>query len=73
MCRVVPDFGLMTRVKLVSVNFQGNVILTREFFTLYELCKLQFSQHTHYDCGLFSSLNRCPKLNYNPGTCPTIK
>jgi hypothetical protein len=36
-CRVVPDFVLMARVELASVDFQENAILTRKFFTLYEL------------------------------------
>jgi dynein heavy chain len=49
---MVPDFGAIAKITLMSEGFKQNDILSKKVVTIYELMKKQLSKQDHYDFGM---------------------
>merc|ERR1719230_97021 len=49
---VVPDYGMIAEIMLVSEGFSEARLLARKFITLYTLNRELLSKQDHYDWGL---------------------
>ena len=49
---VVPDYGMIAEIMLVSEGFSEARLLARKFITLYILCRDLLSKQDHYDWKL---------------------
>ncbi|CAI9729037.1 dynein heavy chain 5, axonemal-like [Octopus vulgaris] len=72
---MVPDRGIIMRVKLASCGFQQNVMLAKKFYTLYKLCEEQLTKQVDEDEPLFMSLidDLFPGMTLDKAGYPSIE
>jgi len=49
---MVPDYGLIGQIRLLSFGFSNGKVLAGKIVTTYKLCSEQISAHKHYDYGM---------------------
>lgn len=49
---MVPDFGAIIKISLMSEGFKQNELLSKKVATIYELMRNQLSKQDHYDFGM---------------------
>ena len=55
---VVPDFGMICEIMLMSEGFIDARLLARKFITLYELCRELLSKQVRFLLLKMSTFNR---------------